>query len=134
MKDSYVFEKVTICRLPGDVIVVLPYHHVIKQENGLVYVGIDTEKGTIWGIMHNLKIIVEPIYEELSPCENEMIAFKLNGKWGYMNDKCEVVIPAKYAIACPFKYDIAKVALISGQEFYIDKKGRKLKTDDDEDY
>lgn len=134
MKDSYDFEKVIICRLPGDVIVVLPYQHAIKQKNGLIYVGIDTEKGTIWGIMRNLKIVIEPIYEALSPCENEMIAFKQNGKWGYMTDKCEVVIPAQYTVACPFKYDIAKVAFLSGQEFYIDKKGRKLKTDDDEDY
>ncbi|MBO5178978.1 MAG: WG repeat-containing protein [Clostridia bacterium] len=134
MKDSYIFEKATICRLPGNVVVVLPYQHVIKQKNDLVYIGTDTDSGTIWGIMRNLEVIVEPIYNALGPCENGMIAFKQGNKWGYMNEKCEVVIPAKYVTACNFQYDIAKVAIFNGREFYIDKRGRKLKTDDDEDY
>lgn len=134
MKDSYSFETINICRMPNGVIVVLPYEHVVEQSNGYLYIGKNTEKGIRWGIMIDFKVIVDPIYEAIGPCSDGMIAVKLNSKWGYLDKLGKLVIEPIYEVAGVFMYDIAKVAIVAGKEFYINKKGRKLKTDDDDAY
>lgn len=126
MKISHSFSKLTICKLRGGIIVILPYEHVIEQNNGLFYIGKDTENGIRWGIMNNLDIVVEPIYEAIGPCSNGMIAIKFNDKWGYINKQGKIVIEPIYSVAGVFINNIAKVAFFLGKEFYIDKNGNEI--------
>jgi len=55
-----------------------------------------------------------------------MAAVMKNDKWGYIDKTGKQVIQLKYDYAEDFKNGKAKVKL-DGEEFYIDKKGKKVK-------
>ncbi len=55
-----------------------------------------------------------------------LAAVKLNGKWGYVNTKGDVIIPFQYDnIVMAFSFGEAKVTL-NGRTFYIDKTGKEV--------
>ncbi|ENW19905.1 WG repeat-containing protein [Acinetobacter haemolyticus] len=71
------------------------------------------------------KMIVEPIYDQIS-ISDEMIYFKNNGKYGWMNRKFEIIVPPQFDdILIGFgKGNIALVKL-NEEMFYINKNGEK---------
>jgi hypothetical protein len=64
-------------------------------------------------------------YDEIktSMCEERSVSFKLNGKWGYLNEKGEEIIPAVYDEVEAFYKNRAGVK-IDGQSFVIDREGK----------
>lgn len=110
----------------------------------LVFVGsknmfFDFPKGGHMGYVDgNGKEIIPPVYENrnnstylsfdtrpyLYEYQEGLFNLSKDGKWGYMDDKQNVVIPFQYEWASPFKNGKAKVTL-NGEEFFIDKTGKK---------
>jgi len=64
--------------------------------------------------------------------KDNRLAIKENNKYGYINEKGEIVIPIKYDIAKDFSEGLAAVSL-NGKWFFIDKTG-KIIIDCKEDY
>jgi hypothetical protein len=56
--------------------------------------------------------------------QNLVAMFKEHGKWGFMNEKGEVIIKPNYTYCRPFYSGMAKV----GKIYFINLKGEKLKT------
>jgi hypothetical protein len=68
-------------------------------------------------------ILVKPIYENLTYfSSNGLAVAKRNGKYGYINNKGEIIIDFKYDEARGFKYDLAPVK-INGKWGFINKFG-----------
>ena len=68
-------------------------------------------------------ILVKPIYENLTYfSSNGLAVAKRNGKYGYINNKGEIIIDFKYDEARGFKYDLAPVK-INGKWAFINKFG-----------
>ena len=52
-------------------------------------------------------------------------SFKQNGKWGFLDEDGNVVIPAEYDSVSPFYFDAA-YARQGDRRFIIDRSGRKI--------
>ncbi len=55
-----------------------------------------------------------------------MAKINISGKWGYINEKLELVIPPKYKYACDFSEGLALVHAIGEHEKFINKKGETV--------
>lgn len=55
-------------------------------------------------------VAIEPQYEEVKNFSNHLAAAKKDGKWGYINEENEVIIPFEYEYACTFNEGYAVVA------------------------
>lgn len=55
-----------------------------------------------------------------------LLPFEQNGKWGYINEKSEIVIPAQFEFAKPFYHEVAAVRK-NGFYGFIDKHGTLVK-------
>lgn len=55
------------------------------------------ERGTL-----TFEEVIAPQYEDAQTFSENLAAVKKDGKWGYINDRNEVVIPFQYAYAWPF--------------------------------
>ena len=68
-------------------------------------------------------ILIKPIYENLTYfSKNGLAVAKRNGKYGYINNKGDIIIDFKYEDARGFKYDLAPVK-INGKWGFIDESG-----------
>lgn len=68
------------------------------------------------------EIKINPIYDEVRVFLNELAPVKINNRWGYINKKGELVIPAKFEKVSHFNDDIARVQIETGEGF-INKNG-----------
>ncbi|MBQ3369272.1 WG repeat-containing protein [bacterium] len=90
----------------------------------------------------NCNVKEKPYYDEKAVEENEQkkygkyeevrhsvydisTSFKQNGKWGFLDDDGNVVIPAEYDSVSPFYFDAA-YARQGDRRFIIDRSGRKI--------
>ena len=90
----------------------------------------------------NCNVKEKPYYDEKAAEENEQkkygkyeevrhsvynisTSFKQNGKWGFLDDDGNVVIPAEYDSVSPFYFDAA-YARQGDRRFIIDRSGRKI--------
>lgn len=122
----YKHNEITVLEKDNGIMIVFPYAHVIEQEPGLYYIATNTSRGIRWGIMHNSKIVVKPIYSAIGPFSNGLIAVQYNdGKWGYINKRGELIIEHKYLFAGVFLYGYAEVSIDGTNKFYIDMNGNK---------
>ncbi len=87
----------------------------VKKEN--FYIGIDTKNRT--------KVNLGPERTELPFYSNNLSVFKENDKYGYINKKGKIVIPAIYEYAYPFVNRMAYVEL-NGKSGFINKKGKEI--------
>ena len=64
-------------------------------------------------------------YQEKLPFSEGLSAVKIGGKWGYVNEKSEIVITPQFVSAFPFSEGLAKVRIDSlfSDIGYINKKG-----------
>ena len=66
-------------------------------------------------------IAIDPQYEDAQAFSEGLAAVQKNGKWGYINEDGEVVIPFEYDIAFVFNEGLAVVGLLESnyeQEVY----------------
>jgi len=70
-----------------------------------------------------------PKYEAVLDASQELVLFKEQGAWGYLNLRGEVAIPAKYLKASPFRDGLAEVTLMNCRSGKIDRSGRWLETE-----
>src|SRR5690606_30793943 len=96
----------------------------------------DTDNGKV-GYKKNGNIIIAAQYEAADEHFNDgLAAVKLQKKWGYINEKGEVVIPLKYDWMFEFSEGFCAVR-IDNKCGFIDKSGRTviaLKYDDTKDF
>ncbi len=71
------------------------------------------------------------VYDELGVFKENMAFVKKDGKYGYINDKGELIIPMNYDLAENFKNNEAKVKL-NDSSFFINKLGVIIKKYDKE--
>lgn len=69
----------------------------------------------------NNDILFPPVLEVGGFVEG-MAKINIFGKWGYINEKLELVIPPKYEYACDFSEGLALVHAIGEHEKFINKK------------
>ena len=112
----------------------LKFNDASQFLNGVAVVSLNDKKGLI-----NKKgdYVIDCIYQEIRTTKNQgLLPFKNDNKWGYLNEKGEVIIKNNYAPLSTneigfdeigyFNNGFAKVRL--GQtEFYIDNVGREYK-------
>lgn len=81
-----------------------------------------------WGVKRSDgTIVIEAKYEMIDrtrPFKDGLCRAKLNGKWGFVNEKDEVVIPFQYEMANFFANGVAWVSDTTG--WFINTKGEKL--------
>jgi|GEM_PF-3431720 len=77
------------------------------QCNG--FFGIANEKGEN-GMMNSTGgIIVQPRYDVLQFCQKDLKQVSMGGKWGFINDKGEEVVPCIYDDSGPFNNGLAEI-------------------------
>lgn len=76
----------------------------------------------------NLKIILPPRYDSISPISKKVILFGQSGKFGYLNLKGEVIIPAIYDKIENDRYQMEdRIRVKIGEKWgIIDPKGKKI--------
>ena len=98
-------------------------------ENGFANVYVDCkcdENGNIIEHAKWLEIDSKGNEYDLEFCDG-LASIKGENGWGYVNTKGEVVIPFEYEYANDFKNGKAEVRTNTGEKFYIDTKGNKIK-------
>lgn len=88
---------------------------LVKKEN--IYKGIDKN--------NNIKLKVGAEKNKFPFFSNNLSIFEENNKYGYINKKGKVVIPAIYEYAYPFVNGMAYVEL-NGKSGFINKKGKEI--------
>lgn len=70
----------------------------------------------------NGKFLTDYIFSDIRPFSNGLSAVEIKEKWGFVNNKGELVIPAKFDIVFDFKEEITMV-YADGKWLGINKKG-----------
>lgn len=65
------------------------------------------------------------VFEDAHPFENGFAPVKMNGKWGYINTKGEIVVKPAFDEVKPFSAGVAQV-VVANKSGYIDEKGKIL--------
>lgn len=126
-KDNDYFDKYGIIDKQGKLYIDLIYTDIIIDDHDLLaLVKVSQFEEMRIGIL-NLKTkqyIIEPKFESISLPYYGLVFFKQNGKFGWMNDHFEVVIPAKFDnIIIGFgKNNLARVK-IANKDGYINRNG-----------
>ena len=96
----------------GEFILPCEYNSIQVQNDDVIIV----EKGEYYwedneGIYNNLAEKILPLEYKISDFNNGLAPIGKDGKFGYINEKAEIVIPIKYDSVDDFLYDWAKVSL-----------------------
>lgn len=59
----------------------------------------------------NAQWLIKPEYDAIADFSEGIVAVKRNGKWGYVNDKGEIIVPCEYEIAYPYSDGMGVLAL-----------------------
>ncbi len=76
-------------------------------------------------ITQDMDLKINGKYDEIFNFVNTYARTKLGNKWGYINDKCEVISKPIYDYVYDFSNSYAKV-IKNGKIGYIDEKGNKI--------
>ena len=74
-------------------------------------------------------ITYEVDFDQHAGMSEGMIAVRKDGKWGYLDENFQLVIPHKYITAKEFKNGVA-VVYLDGKEYVIDKKGNVVEDEE----
>ena len=92
----------------------------------------DEQKGRHGILDVNGNILIEPIYDVITPLGQGLLGFVYEGKWGFLNKKGEIVIAPKFfnvnffqpnPLERPFNEGLANVAIEDAKWGYINPKG-----------
>lgn len=94
---------------------------------GVTGLAMMSKNGLFGAIDKNNNTVIPFQYESLLPISNGLLAFKQNGKYGYLDaSTLEVAIPARYENATIFG-DLGIAVVYDGQKaFLIDKDGKEV--------
>lgn len=106
------------------------YDEIYPFEGGVALVGRNKQYGyidrsgkeVVLSIHSKSTIDRTPVAQLINETRLTLSPFESSGKWGYKNNKDEIVIAAIYNIACAYSDDLALVER-DGQWFYIHKDG-----------
>ena len=70
-------------------------------------------------------MVIEPMYEDISPFYEELAAVKLNDLWGYLDESGKMIIEPKFQEALPFVKGKAKVKK-NDKWYLLHNKGKYL--------
>ena len=90
-----------------------------KSEWGKIY------RGNKEGLTRFKKIFIQPEYDEISYFKEGLSCVSKDGKYGYINEKNEIVIDAEYDMAFGFSEGYAVVEK-DGKMGYINKEGEEV--------
>jgi len=80
------------------VIVPAKYDDITAFQNGYARFMVNAfEEGEYWGLINiNQKVILKPIYEDISDVNEGLISYEIGSKWGLMTITGKKVLPPKY--------------------------------------
>ncbi|EPH11061.1 WG repeat-containing protein [Myroides odoratimimus] len=85
------------------------------------------KKEKLVGMINSLGHEVIPfMYENMGELSEGLISARVNGEWGYVNTKNEVVIPFKYDYVLAFGTEGLAAARYNKKWGFIDKEGKEL--------
>ena len=118
--EVYIGEKRGYVNKKGKVVLPLKEYDDLSNYEGFIKASLNRQYGLFDS---NGNEIIPFKYEDLSHSVSEgLIAFKQNGKWGYLNKKNEIIIEPKYEWAAGFNEGLAQVELY-GKCGFIDRFG-----------
>lgn len=83
-----------------------------RRENSLTDTILETsERGVL-----SYTVAIEPQYEDADQFSEHLAPVKMDGKWGYIDEENNLVIPCQYDMACLFSEGYAVVASGSGTD------------------
>lgn len=123
--------KYGIIDTKGKKIIPLKYEHIYRFKGGETAI---EKKGKFGLLNKNGKRILPIMYESISSFSSEgLYGVKLNEKWGFVNEKNQVVIPFQFFdIDTEEGFVNGKIKVRrseSSEGFYIDKNGREVKAE-----
>ena len=118
--EVFIGEKRGYVNKKGEVVLPLREYDDLSNYKGFIKASFNKQYGLFDS---NGKEIIPFKYEDLSHSVSEgLIAFKQNGKWGYLNEKNEIIIEPKYEWTAGFNEGLAQVELY-GKCGFIDRLG-----------
>lgn len=116
----------------GDIIIECKYDYVDSFYDGFACVGLKDSCGNlkIGYIGKSGRELIGRLYDydyesagSIHRFSEGLACVKINGKYGYIDQNGELIIPCEYDFALPFKYGLACVAL-NGTEGCLDESGK----------
>jgi hypothetical protein len=112
----------------GAALAIDPAFSVHKASEGLFVAAREDKPGlSVFGPKGALVFDCE--YDILLKYSEGLAAFKSGDKWGYLDAKGRIAVPAVYKSANEFSEGLANVGLESGKTTFIDKKGKPISED-----
>ena len=114
-----------------NIIIPCIYDFAMDFSDGYAIVGLNTKIGYInkYDLIFN-KNSCDDIYEDIGVFLNGLARFKLDGKYGFLDNKLNIVVPNIYLWADEFKFGLSKAYLPNGQYGYINKSSIQFWEDD----
>ncbi len=106
----------------------LRYDTLIETGSGSAIVALDGR----WGMIDRYANEILPLRYDRLEIDNRYgansgrIKIREARRWGFVNEKGEMIIPPQYASVAFFRHGLAKVTLINGQTGYIDAAGTEF--------
>ena len=114
--------KYGIINIFGEVISSIVYESI--KEIGNSKLSIETQSGKFIADLHGKQL--SQLYEDIQFFQEGLCAIRLNGKWGFIDNKLHLVIPCVYdaidSINYHFVYEYAEV-ISHGRSIFINKNG-----------
>lgn len=123
--DGWDYSKYGFIDKKGEFVFVPTFDYATGFSEGLAFV-CDSEGCGF--IDRDGKFVIRLKNGNARPFSEGLAAVKINGKWGYMDKSGEMVIPAIYEEACSFTNGLAMVFGEGDNTYYIDKKGKVVKS------
>lgn len=88
---------------------------------------VPASSGGKWALINAMdQYLVPPKYEAILESSQDLVLYKEQGAWGYLNLQGGVEIPAQFLKASPFREGLAEVTLMNCRSGKIDRSGRWL--------
>lgn len=114
----------------GRLAIPFAYHNASDFSENLAAVSIHKRKfkiiGRVWDIASEIRTLENKIWKSGTPMKYRFFYFEWNQFYGFINKKGEMVIPCIYQEAHSFSGGKALVIDAKGNEFYIDKTGKRV--------
>ena len=86
--------------------------------------------GGKWALINSRdQYVVPPKYEAILEASQDLVLYRDQGVWGYLNLQGEVAIRAQYLKASSFHNGLAEVTLINCRKGWIDRQGQWMDTE-----